>query len=188
MLRESLSGFARGLAAAGIHFERASMKAIRAAHFIIVPGGVCDSAVFAETVRRITDSGSTVLYESGAAYADLAAFEIERRLLRDYLGLSVEGPHELWPAKPGAGSPAYVRYHWPSRVMIRDFSRVIAVTGSTCDLTRIARIGETVVACHRQLGNGTFIFLGSPLGPHLGFGDADAQRLLEAFTSPRRAA
>jgi hypothetical protein len=181
VLQESLSGFARGLAAASIGFERVSVQTIRHAQLVIVPGAVCDSPKLAETILRLTDSGSVVLYESGAAYADLAAFETERGLLRNYLGLSLEPPRELWPTKPEGGRPPYVRYQWPSRVMIRDFSRVMAVKVEPRHINEIARIGKTAVACHRRIGRGAFIYLGSPLGPHLGFGDADAQGLLEAF-------
>jgi hypothetical protein len=179
VLQESLSGFARGLAAASIRFERVSVQTIRHAQLVIVPGAVCDSRTFAKAIRRLTDSGSAVLYESGAAYADLDAFEIEKGLLRDYFGLSLEPPRELW--KPEAGRPPYVEYHWPSSVMIRDFSRLIAVRASASELTPIARIGKTVVACHRPVGKGALIFLGSSLGPHLAFGDREAQRLLESF-------
>jgi hypothetical protein len=186
ILQESLSGFARGLATASIRFERVSVETIRHARFVIVPSAVCDSPALAKTIRRSTDSGSTVLYESGAAYADLAAFEIERGLLRDYFGLSLEPPRELW--KPEAGRPPYVRYHWPSQVLIRDFSRAIAVGGSSSDFAPVAHIGRTVVGCHVAAGGGEFFFLGSPLGPHLGSGDPEAQRLLESFFSPTQPA
>lgn len=183
VLQESLTGFARGLHAVSIPFQWVSPEAIRPARLIIIPGAVCDSPAFAETLHRLIDSGSTLLYESGAAYAGHTAFEAEQRWLRNYLGVSVQAPRELWPAKAETGRPPYVHYHWPSRAMIRDFSRVIAVGGSASDFAPVARIGATVVACHRTLGKGAFIFLGSPLGPHVGFGDPEAQRLLECFVS-----
>jgi hypothetical protein len=185
VLQESLSGFARGLAAASIRFERVSVQTIRHAQLVVVPGAVCDSRTFAKAIRRLTDSGSAVLYESGAAYADLDAFEIEKGLLRDYFGLSLEPPRELW--KPEAGRPPYVEYHWPSSVMIRDFSRAIIVRGEAASSSHIAHVGTAAVACYRPLGKGAFIFLGSPLGPHVSFGDAEAQRLLEALVLSRRA-
>jgi hypothetical protein len=156
---------------------------LRPAGLVIVPGAVINSRALAETIRRLTDCGTTVLYESGAAYADHAAFEAEQRWLRNYFGVSVQAPQELWPSKAETGRPPYVRYHWPSRAMIRDFSRVIAVSGEAASSASIAHIAKTAVACHRPVGRGGFIFLGSPLGPHLGFGDAEAQQLLEAFIS-----
>jgi hypothetical protein len=184
VLQESLAGFACGLAAASIPFERVvSVETVRPAHLIVVPGAVCDSQALAETLHSLMDSGSTVLYESGAAYADHTAFEAEQRWLRNYFGVSVQAPQELWPPRAETGRPPYVRYHWPSRVMIRDFSRVIPAGGEAASSAYIAQIGETAVACHRAVGRGAFIFLGSPLGPHLGFGDPEAQRLLECFVS-----
>lgn len=190
VLQESLAGFVCGLVAASIPFERVCAEGLRLrpARLVIVPGAVISSPVVAATMYRLIDRGSTVLYESGAAYADRGTFEIERRLLRTHFGLSVEAPEELWPSKPETGHPSYVHYHWPSGMMIRDFSRMITVAGSTSDFTPIARIGEAVVACRHAAGRGAFIFLGSPLGPHLGYGDPEAHRLLEAFASSARTA
>jgi hypothetical protein len=208
VLQESLTGFARGLAVASIHFERVSVEVLTyiscdvgaglvpargrpqgsplhpISQLVIIPGAVIDSRAFAQTMRCLTDCGSTVLYESGAAYAEPGAIETERRLLRDYFGLSVQAPRELWPSA-GTGDPPYVCYRWPSAMMIRDFSRVIPVSADVTSSSHIAYLGETAIASHRQIGKGWFIFLGSPLGPHLGFGDAEAQRLLSALVSER---
>lgn len=183
VLQESLTGFARGLAAASIPFERVDWKTAQSARPIIIPGAVMDSFELAETLHRAADSGSTVLYESGAGYAEPDAFEAEQRLLRDYFGLSVQAPRGLWQTNPETGRPPYVRYHWPALAMIRDFSRVIGV-GEAASSAHIAHVGKTAVAYHSPIGKGKFIYLGSPLGPHLGFGDAQAQRLLEAFAVP----
>lgn len=194
-LRESLTGFARGLAAAAIPFERVSAetltftsrpgpKSAGPAQLLIVPGAVMDSPDLAKNIRRLTDVGSTVLYESGGAFAHPEAFETEQRLLRDYFGLSLHAPQELWPVKREVGRAPYVRYRWPSQVMVRDFSRVVAVSSEAASSAHVAHIGTATVACYRQLGKGAFIFLGSPLGPHVGFGDAEAQQLLIAFVRP----
>ncbi|HXJ93974.1 MAG TPA: hypothetical protein VMT20_14080 [Terriglobia bacterium] len=161
--------------------DRAEESRLRPAQLVVISGAVMDSPELAKTVRRLSDCGSTVLYESGAAYAESAAFDAEQRLLRNYFGLSVQAPQELWPAKADAARPPYVRYHWPSQVMIRDFSRAIAVSGEAVSSSHIAHIGTAAVACYRPVGKGVFIFLGSPLGPHLGFGDAEARRLVKAF-------
>src|SRR6266576_4410067 len=68
--------------------------------------------------------------------------------------------------------------HWaaPLSAKLRDFSRVIALdlpTGQT-----IGWADGLPVALRRQAGRGTFIFLGSPLGPALWAGDVDAKRWL----------
>jgi hypothetical protein len=194
-VEESLTGFRRGLSAACLPFERVSAetltftsrpgpKSAGPAQLLIVPGAVMDSPDLAKNIRRLTDFGSTVLYESGGAFAHPEAFETEQRLLRDYFGLSLHAPRELWPVKREVGRAPYVRYHWPSQVMVRDFSRVVAVSSEAASSAHIAHIGTAAVACYRQLGKGAFIFLGSPLGPHVGFGDAEAQQLLIAFVRP----
>ena len=69
--------------------------------------------------------------------------------------------------------PAWVRYDWPIRAMIRDFGRVCPVYGGTV----IARLGNMPVAARK----GSLIVLGSPLGPHIYAGDRDACRLLNAL-------
>jgi hypothetical protein len=191
-LTESVNGFARGLAAASIRFERVPAQAltgtsdqgpkgVRPAQLLIIPGAVIDSTDLAKNIRRVTDAGGTALFESGVAFADRRAFETEQLLLRDYFGVSLEAPREMWPSKEEVGRTPYVRYHWPLEVMVRDFSRVVAVSSEAASSAHIAHMGTAAVACYRQLGKGAFIFLGSPLGPHVGFGDAEAQQLLGAF-------
>ncbi len=182
ILQESLTGFARGLAAASIPFEQVPAPSARPAHLVVIPGAVMDSPALASAIRRLTDSGNTILYESAAAFAEREAFETERRLLRDYFGLSLQAPQELWPVKREVGGAPYVHYHWPARVIVRDFSRVVAVSSEAVSSAHIAHIGTAAVACYRQLGKGAFVFLGSPLGPHIGFGDAEARRLLLRIT------
>ena len=68
--------------------------------------------------------------------------------------------------------------HWaaPLSAKLRDFSRVIALdlpTGQT-----IGWVDGRPVALRRQTGRGTFIWLGSPLGPALWAADVDAKRWL----------
>jgi hypothetical protein len=155
---------------------------LRTSQLVIIPGALMDSLDLATTIRRLACGGMTILYESGAAYAAPKAFEAEQCLLQDYFGLPVEAPQELWPARAGTGRLCYVRYHWPTRAMIRDFSRVIAVSRQAASSSsHIAYIGTAPIAGRRPIGKGTFIYLGSPLGPHVGFGDPEAHRLLEIF-------
>jgi hypothetical protein len=193
-LQESLTGFARGLVAASIPFERVSAETLTftsrpgpesaGPQVLIVPGAVMDSPDFAKKIRRLTDVGSTVIYESGVAFARPEVFKTEQRLLRDYFGLSLQAPQELWAVKRDVGRTPYVRYHWPAQAMVRDFSRVVAVSTEGASTAHMAHIGTTAVGCYHPLGKGAFIFLGSPLGPHVGFGDAEARQLLIAFVRP----
>lgn len=183
-LPESLSGFARGLAAAFMPFERVSANAIPAAGLVVVPGAVLNSSCLARALRALCDRGATVVYESGAAFACSEAFRRERDLLARYFGLRVQTPLELWPERVPSAVP-YVRYEWPSKLMVRDFSRVIPVAG---ERSVVAWFGDLPVACRRSMGSGALVFLGSPLGPHLGCADPEAMLLLKALvTSELRA-
>lgn len=183
-LPESLSGFARGLRAACIPFERMPNGAIPAARLVVVPGAVLRSSGVAQTLRALCDRGAMLVYESGAAYAGPEACDRERELLERHFGLHVRAPLDLWAERFPSAVP-YVRYEWPAKVMVRDFSRVIPITG---ERSVVAWFGDLPVACRRSMGSGALVFLGSPLGPHLGCGDPEAMLLLKALvTSPVRA-
>jgi hypothetical protein len=193
-LAESLKGFTRGLAAARVPFqplpiERLSELFPSAASpldgVVLVPGGVLRSPRVAEMLRDLADRGATVVYESGAAYADSAGFASEQRLLARYFRVRVDEPIDLWHAKHGPATTPYVQYAWPSQAIVRDFSRVIPLS-SAHEHETFARVGVLPAAGRIHLGAGKFIFLGSPLGPHLGYGDREAQVLLEAFLSHRQ--
>jgi hypothetical protein len=196
-LPESLAGFARGLEASSIPYRRVTLDSIEPAGFIVMPGAVLPSSELAATLAGLARRGSTAIYESGAAYADEAAFRTEQRLLGAHFQLRVQAPLELWGGKRDgpATSPPYVHYDWPARIAVRDFSRAVPVTGAVCDPShpedsgeaiKIASIGNHVVACRRRLGDGHFVYLGSPLGPHLGAGDREAQALLAALLHDAR--
>jgi hypothetical protein len=197
-LPESWAGFARGLAAASVPFQSVLLEsglfergpfagvaastissAIQAA-LVLIPGAVLRSPRLAQTLRGLVDRGATVVYESGAAYADSDGFATEQRLLARYFGLHIGPPVELWRAQPATALPPYVHYAWPSRVVVRDFSRACPVRSLA---TPIADCSGFPVACWQSLGRGEFVYLGSALGPHLNAGDPEALALLRAFVS-----
>jgi hypothetical protein len=113
-----------------------------------------------------------VLLESGAAFGDFRAHHAQ---LREYFQLLVEPPVELWPAY---GIP-YVEYTWPVSTKVRDYSRIVPLTPQRGRV--IARAGDTAVALARRVGPGTLVFLGSPLGPALWIGDAEARNWFVAL-------
>lgn len=125
-------------------------------------------------MKRFVHSGGILLFESGAAFASEDVHAEQRRLLRAHFGIEIGNAIELW--KDGARVP-YVEYMWPMRVHVRDFSRAIPVTFVERGQV-IASLGAVPVAAARNIGDGTFVFLGSPLGPLLHAGDADARRWL----------
>jgi len=61
---------------------------------------------------------------------------------------------------------------------MRDFSRVVPLAAQDGEV--IGVLGKQPVALRKQVGNGTFIFLGSPIGPHLHVGDLEAARWLNS--------
>lgn len=166
-----------------------------------MPGAVLHSSALADSLSRLAKRGSIVVYESGAAYADPEAFRIEQHLLRTHFGMPVEAPVDLWAAAPegSATPPPYVYYDWPSKTILRDFSRAIPLSYAAMGFSRearrpvesadgpyhrpIARIIDVPVCCRLGLGDGQFVFLGSPLGPHLASGDREAQVLLQSLLS-----
>jgi hypothetical protein len=178
-LPESVAGFARGLAACGIAFERVGPGAIKPARLLLVPGGILRAGEVAWTLRQLCAAGTAVVYETGAGYAESALFGAEQRLLRSYFGVDADPPVTLWPQHAEAGSLPYVHYRWPLPVMVRDFSRLVPVRGE--DASEVARIGDIPAACRRRIGRGEFICCGSPIGPHLGAGDPQAQAWLKSL-------
>ena len=204
VLPESLAGFERGLQAASIPYRRVTADRVQPAKIIIVPGALLPSEEFAARLSRYCRLGSTVIYESGAAFANGAEFRNEQRLLKTHLEMGLQAPVDLWDdtTYQASGQPAplpYIHYHWPARTMVRDFSRALPVyccgdgrlevtlrQKLAYDFERnrsIAYIRGFPVARRSRLGQGNFIFLGSPLGPHLYSGDGEAQALLQAVLS-----
>jgi hypothetical protein len=165
-LRESLSGYASALAEAPAPSRCA---------LLIVPAavGLPPSAVGA--IVSCLRAGDTVLLESGAGFASPRGYEVHRAMLRDHFGVHVGPAVALWSPPPRSRGMPYVDYTWPCRATVRDFSRVVPVEGPG---KIIARVDSMPVSLKRSSGRGTLIFLGSPLGPVLLAGDAEARRWL----------
>jgi hypothetical protein len=164
-LRESFAGFEATLAGAGP----------TASAMMIVPAALAIPPATARRLVRHVESGGSLILESGAGFAPPAgpAFRAHRDLLRDYLDLDVEPPR---PVARGRMRVPYVEYSWPSRALVRDFSRIVPVHAR--DGEAIARVDDAIVGIARRIGRATLIFLGSPLGPALWAGDAEARRWL----------
>jgi hypothetical protein len=178
-LPESLAGFERGLRAASVGFERVAASEISPARLILVPGAVLRSAGTAETLASLAAGGSTVVYESGAAYADSEGLASEQRLLARYFGVRVDAALDLWSLHEGVAFAPYVHYAWPSKAIVRDFSRARPVRSAAA----IAYCAGLPVACRGSAGRGTFVYLGSALGPHLSVSDPEALALLKGLVA-----
>jgi len=160
-IRESLSGYRRALG---------TLSPCR--DVLIVPGAVGIPPWAARRIAAALDEGATVILESGAGFASANEFRAHRSALDEYFQIHVEESVPLWPSR----AMPYVDFSWPVPVRIRDFSRAIplrAQRGKT-----IGRVESLPVALARQVGAGTLVFLGSPVGPALWAGDVEADRWL----------
>ncbi|HEY6222510.1 MAG TPA: hypothetical protein VIW26_01890 [Gemmatimonadales bacterium] len=170
-LVESAAGYA---AALGARLARADERATPCAA-LIVPAVVEISAPLARAIAACLHAGGTVILESGAGFAARRACRAHRTTMRDLFQVDVAEPVDVWPAPRGL---PYVEYTWPQAIRVRDFSRAVPLASRTGEI--IARVNELPMALKRRSGRGTLIVLGSPLGPALWAGDADASGWLRA--------
>jgi hypothetical protein len=196
-LPESLAGYQLALAAGGAHFMRTSAGPVPYSKTIIVPACLVLRSRVTEAFAAALRGGSLVVLESGAAFATRQDFATHQEWLRNHWGVRVEPPVDLWracndpPEHPRSqrrltirNSPLlrrhpYVDFHWPFKTKIRDFSRVVPVSALPHEV--VARCEHWLVGSKHSRGKGTLVFLGSPLGPALLAGDADAHRWLRAL-------
>jgi hypothetical protein len=199
VLPESLDGFRLAL-----RDEHRSLSALdldsREVHrAIVVPAaGIIDWATVSALLFAL-NSGATIVWESGAAFLSASEFAAHQAILAEHFEVSIGQPTELWTSTPsrstaqkilgftgkirqaGHDSVPYVTYQWPHETRVRDFSRAIPVSASSG--RAISHLGKIPVAWRKPIGNGTFIFLGSPIGPAMRAGDAEAHSWLRAVIS-----
>jgi len=175
--RESVSGYESALTSAGAQWMRADarwMSPSRCAVLIVSAA----LEIPPPAIRAITSclqTGASVIIESGAGFATDREFRAHRVVLRDYLQVHIEEPVDLWPDNSSQRIP-YVDYTWPRPAKVRDFSRVVPLGRQAGEV--IGWVEGLPVAFKRPGGRGNLIFLGSPLGPALWAGDAEARRWL----------
>jgi len=177
--RESVSGYESALTSARAQWMRADarwMVPSRCA-LLIVPAALEFPPPAVRAIVSCLQAGASVILESGAGFAVDRAFRAHRVALRDYLQLQIEAPVDLWPDNSSQRIP-YVDYTWPRPAKVRDFSRVVPLQRQQGEGEVIAWVDGLPVALKRPGGRGNLIFLGSPLGPALWAGDAEARRWL----------
>lgn len=155
------------------------MDALAPAHTMIVPANVSVEPAAVKNLKKCIESGSIVIYETGAAFLLPKEFGIHKRVIRSVFGLSLHGPVRLWDSADSFKQSPYVDYHWPVVTKVRDFSRIVPVSDEHGET--IAWFQKFPVAVQRRIGNGRLIFLGSPLGPHLLSADREAVGWLAAL-------
>jgi len=142
---------------------------------LIVPAALEIPPPVVRVIMSCLQTGASVILESGAGFAADRDYRAHRVALRDYLQVHIEMPVDLWPDNSSQRIP-YVDYTWPRPAKVRDFSRVVPLGRQTGEV--IARVDGLPVGLRRASGRGRLIFLGSPLGPALWAGDAEARRWL----------
>ena len=174
--RESVSGYESALTSAGAQWMRADARWVSARRctVLIVPAAVEIPPPAVRAIMSCLQAGASVILESGAGFAADREFRSHRAVLRDCLQVQIGEPVDLWRDNSSQRIP-YVDYTWPRPAKVRDFSRVVPVEGQG---EMIARVDGLPVALKRSSGRGRLIFLGSPLGPALWAGDAEARRWL----------
>ncbi|HKC41556.1 MAG TPA: hypothetical protein VKC15_18575 [Gemmatimonadales bacterium] len=158
-LRESMAGYA--LASAGLASHRP---------VLIVPAAVAIPCAAMHQITECLRAGGTVLLESGAGFAGESRFRTHRDAVESDLEILIERPRRKSRDIP------YIDYVWPYATKIRDFSRVVPLPAQPGEI--IARADGHPVALTRRVERGTLIYLGSPLGPALWAGDAEARQWL----------
>jgi hypothetical protein len=202
VLRESLQGYLAALSGEHRLIHEADLGLQRGFRMVLVPAlGLMNSDV-ARTLSDLLEAGTHVLLESGAGFLNPREFYVHQSTLRRYFGIEIGTPVDLWVEHSGddalrscrsgrlvstknnvhAADP-YVNYVWPRAIKVRDFSRAIPVSANGAEV--IGKVGKLAVALKKQSAKGTLIFLGSPLGPALQAGDAEALAWLRSVTTHR---
>lgn len=171
-LRESIAGYASVLGSRALCSDTGSVSRCAT---LVVPAAVDMSAETVRVIAKCLRAGGTVILESGAGFANECDFRAHRAALRDSFDVEIDSPVSLWTGA-GARMP-YVDFAWPIATKIRDFSRIVPLSVSGA---AIARVNGLPVASMQRRGSGTLIVLGTPIGPALWAGDAEAKRWLEA--------
>ena len=182
VLRESLQGYQAVLGGGHTYLSAGGVESQRDMRWIIVPSLGPLDATTAQALSGCLQEGAGLILESAGGFLSATEFDAHQKMLRDYFDVAIERPIDLWRgAAYRHGGARYVSYDWPRATMVRDFSRLVPVAGSSEEV--IGRVGGVPVAIRKRVGHGTLVFLGSPLGPLLHGGDREALLWLETVTT-----
>lgn len=196
VLPESFQGYQLALGSEHHYLTETGLDSRDSHQLFIVPAaGTMNPA----TIRALSDllcTGTSILWESGAAFLNPADFAGHRAMLHEHFAITIGRPTEFWSSnepklsladrargsrnrkQTGHESVPYVTYNWPLETRVRDFNRAIPVSPE--DGHVIANLGNLPVALSKRIGKGTFIFLGSPVGPAIRAGDSEARSWLRS--------
>jgi hypothetical protein len=97
-----------------------------------------------------------------------------------------QGAWMIWETAPRSfarNETAYIRYCWPSNILIRRFGDPIPMLSAPGE--PIAHDHRQVVSVRRNLGRGCVIHLGTMIGPLLRAEDREAAALVRALLAVR---
>lgn len=136
---------------------------------ILLPGAKRLSVGNVLALRRSLEAGQSILIECGLAFSTSSEIEEQRRVLRH--GFDIQLGHPI--AAPTDSHRPYVTFG-PGH-LVRPFGFTFPVFREGGE--PLAHFGETPVALKARVGNGTLVFLGAMLGPHLQAFDSDGLRV-----------
>lgn len=193
LLPESFEGYKTCVASAGFNYAVAAPGRNSDSSLVLAPAAALTNANEARWLRRRAEDGCLVLVESGAMFLSTADFLRHQSTVQSVFGVSALPPVDLW-RQPVWGVP-YVDFTWPIPARVRDFSRLVplaplvplaAKRNAENHAPAIAHIGSAAAAVKIRAGDGTLVFLGSPLGPHLLSGDVEARNWFQALAAASR--
>ena len=175
-LRESLRGYQVALGCRVIS-PSIGEQDLQNRRLLIVPGAGTLRMDIARLLMDRLDAGALVVLESGCGFSGRAEVAEHRNCLQRFFGIIVGDPVDLWQERR---TVPYVQFEWPHKVLVRDFSRALPVTGQPGET--IGKVGSIPIALTKRISKGLIAFLGSPIGPALGAGDAESLAWLRALT------
>jgi hypothetical protein len=198
-LPESLGGMRAALGSSHRCIVASELLPSELGVLIVAAAGSAPVEAFS-AVAELLARGAKILWESGAAYVGADDFVRQQMLTKQHFGILIGEPVEVWPrtqsrkSETGASVQGarsrraigheqipYIAYRWPQQAQVRDFSRVLPVSAASGHA--IAHWKNMPVALSTTLGEGTLIFLGSPLGPAIHAGDPEAHRLFQSIVA-----
>ena len=145
---------------------------------IIAPGIRWMSLSIAVDLADRIHQGAWVILESGLGFSPRAESKHQIDLFKKVFGLQL-----LPPVKVGKNPAAatYVEYTRPVHRLVRTFE---AITPVRCDQSEaLARWGKHSVCIRKRIGDGTFVFLGSMLGPGIWAEEREAIEIASALVT-----
>jgi hypothetical protein len=179
---ESVGGYAGCLAALGVPATLMTAEGFGARRMpdraVVVPASVVLPPLAAKRLVEAAGRGTIVLIESGLGYAGPAEGAAGREALAG-LGITAHDTVTLrTPTRAGFRVP-YVEFTWPTVMQVRDFSRVVPLSGPGWHV--VASVRGLSAGLARRVGRGAIVVLGSPVGPALACGDREARGWLASF-------